>query len=279
MPGQYHYSTDTILDKAAECLDAGIDKLLLFGLPSHKDEIGSMAWNDDGITQQAIRGLKAKFPNLTIVADVCLCEYTSHGHCGAVRDGVIDNDETLELLSKTSVSLAKSGADIIAPSDMMDGRVAAIRSALDENGLVNTPIMSYSVKYASAFYGPFRAAADSAPQFGDRKTYQMDYHNVREAIKEANLDEAEGADILMVKPALSFLDVIAAVKAETSLPLAAYSVSGEYSMIKAAGAAGYIDEYAVMTETAAGIYRAGADILISYFAPELAKAIKRGDLG
>ncbi|MDR0858151.1 MAG: porphobilinogen synthase [Oscillospiraceae bacterium] len=278
MPGQYRYSPDEICAKAADCIAAGVDKLLLFGVPKHKDGEGSGAWDDDGVTQNALRSLKANFPKLLLIADVCLCEYTAHGHCGAIKNGELDNDATLELLGRTAVSLAKAGADIVAPSAMCDGQIAAVRAALDAEGFSRIPVMSYAVKYASAFYGPFRTAAASAPKFGGRGTYQMDYGNSREALKEAALDVSEGADILMVKPALAYMDVIAKVKAASNLPLAAYSVSGEYSMIKAAAKAAYGDEYALMLETAAGVYRAGADILISYFAPELANAVRRGDL-
>jgi porphobilinogen synthase len=283
MPGQYHYSPDTISAAVERCLKLGVDKVLLFGLPNHKDKQGSQAWAENGVAHQAIAVLKGEFPNLLIVSDVCLCEYTSHGHCGVLTGEVghecVDNDQTLELLSKTAVSLANAGADVIAPSDMMDGRVGAIRRALDARGFENVALLSYAVKYASAFYGPFRDAAGSAPAFGDRKSYQMDWHNVREALREAALDEAEGADMLMVKPAMSYLDVIAKVKEQSKLPLAAYSVSGEYAMMKLASTNGLIDEYAAMCEAAAGVFRAGADVLISYFAPELAGAIKKGDLG
>ncbi|MDR0906535.1 MAG: porphobilinogen synthase [Oscillospiraceae bacterium] len=279
MPGQYHYSADTVGEAVASCLDAGADKFLLFGLPEHKDETGSGAWADDGAVQNVLRTLRRDFPAALLISDACLCEYTSHGHCGVVENGKINNDKTLELLTKTAVSHARAGADIIAPSDMMDFRVGAIRAGLDGAGFEDALILSYAVKYASGFYGPFREAAKSAPAFGDRRTYQMDYHNVREALREAASDEAEGADMLMVKPTMSYLDVLAGVRAQTNLPLAAYSVSGEYAMIKTAAAAGLIDEYAVMCETAIGVYRAGADMLISYYAPELARAIRKGDIG
>ncbi|MDR0862790.1 MAG: porphobilinogen synthase [Oscillospiraceae bacterium] len=279
MPGQYHYSADTVGAAVADCVDAGVGKFLLFGLPERKDELGSGAWAEDGAVQLALRALRRDFPDALLISDVCLCEYTSHGHCGVVENGAVKNDKTLELLTKTAISHALAGADIVAPSDMMDFRVGAIRAGLDATGLTDTLILSYAVKYASGFYGPFREAAQSAPAFGDRRAYQMDYHNAREALREAALDEDEGADMLMVKPAMSYLDVIAAVRARTNLPLAAYSVSGEYAMIKSAAAAGLIDEYAVMCETAIGVYRAGADMLISYFAPEIARAIRKGDIG
>lgn len=279
MPGQYRYSLDRlgeVLDKAEKACIAGI---LYFGIPGEKDEVGSGAYAEDGIVQRALMLHKKHSPDLLAVSDVCLCEYTSHGHCGVLRDAAVDNDPTLNLLAKTALSHARAGADIVAPSDMMDGRVAAIREALDLNGFENTSIMSYAVKYASGFYGPFREAAGSAPQFGDRKSYQMDPHNVLEGLKEAAIDEAEGADMLIVKPALSYLDVIRAVKERTNLPLAGYSVSGEYAMIKAAAANGWIDEERVAIESAVSIYRAGADILISYYALELAQWMREGKLG
>lgn len=279
LPGQYHWSPDRICEAVQECVDAGVDKVILFGLPAEKDEIGSGAWAENGIVQQAVRVIKKNFPNVTVITDVCMCEYTSHGHCGILCDHYVDNDKTLEVLAKTALSHAQAGADMVAPSDMMDGRVGAIRSILDDNGYINVPIMAYSAKYASAFYGPFRDAAGSAPSFGDRRSYQMDPHNVREAIYECELDVREGADLLMVKPALSYLDVIVKARQRFDLPIAAYSVSGEYAMIKATAAAGLIDEYRIMCESALSIYRAGADILITYYAKELAEAMRKGDIG
>lgn len=279
LPGQYHWSPDRICEAVQECVDAGVDKVILFGLPAEKDEVGSGAWAENGIVQQAVRVIKKSFPDVTVITDVCMCEYTSHGHCGILCDHYVDNDKTLEVLAKTALSHAQAGADMVAPSDMMDGRVGAIRKILDENGYINVPIMAYSAKYASAFYGPFRDAAGSAPSFGDRRSYQMDPHNVREAIYECELDVREGADLLMVKPALSYLDVIVKARQRFDLPIAAYSVSGEYAMIKAAAAAGLIDEYRIMCESALSIYRAGADILITYYAKELAEAMRKGDIG
>ncbi len=279
LPGQYHWSPDRICEAVQECVDAGVDKVILFGLPAEKDEVGSGAWAENGIVQQAVRVIKKNFPNVTVITDVCMCEYTSHGHCGILCDHYVDNDKTLEVLAKTALSHAQAGADMVAPSDMMDGRVGAIRKILDDNGYINVPIMAYSAKYASAFYGPFRDAAGSAPSFGDRRSYQMDPHNVREAIYECELDVREGADLLMVKPALSYLDVIVKARQRFDLPIAAYSVSGEYAMIKAAAAAGLIDEYRIMCESALSIYRAGADILITYYAKELAEAMRKGDIG
>jgi len=266
-------------DVVEQSVEEGVNKFLLFGLPQSKDERGSAAWDEDGVVQRGLRALRARFHGITLVTDVCLCAYTTNGHCGHVKNGRIDNDGTLDTLSRVAVSHASAGADIVAPSDMMDGRIAAMRRALDADGFVNTLILSYAVKYASAFYEPFRDASDSAPAHGDRRTYQMDFHNRKEALKEAHKDAAEGADILMVKPALAYLDIIAALAAETNLPLAAYSVSGEYAMIKAAAAAGFIDEYRVMCESATAVFRAGAGILISYHARELAAAIKKGDIG
>ncbi|MEG0331912.1 MAG: porphobilinogen synthase [Clostridium sp.] len=279
MEGQFRYSIDNlhiILDKLKS---RGLYKILLFGIPGEKDEVGSGAYDENGIIQRAIGFIKENYSDMYIVTDVCLCEYTSHGHCGMLNGCSVDNDSTLELLSKTALSHVKAGADMVAPSDMMDGRVGHIRKTLDDNGFTGIPIMSYSVKYASSFYGPFREAAGSAPSFGDRKSYQMDYHNKREGIKQARLDEEMGADILMVKPALSYLDVIRDVKENTSLPLAAYSVSGEYSMIKAAAKNGYIDEMNMIGETTISIFRAGADILITYFAFEIAALIDEGRIG
>ena len=279
LAGQFRYSPDRVDQAAEEALAHGVGALLLFGLPDKKDPLGSDAYADDGVVQQGIRRLKERYPQLYLITDVCMCEYTSHGHCGILCETEVDNDATLPDLAAIAVSHARAGADMVAPSDMMDGRVSAIRHGLDAAGFQGVPIMSYAVKYASSFYGPFREAAGSAPSFGDRKGYQMDYHNVREARKEAQLDVAEGADILMVKPAMSYLDVMYQVKQETALPLAAYSVSGEYAMIKAAAAQGFIDEYGAMCESAVGVYRAGADILISYYAKEIADAMEKGDIG
>lgn len=279
MPGQYHYSLDMLPAALSEVADSGVSSILLFGIPDKKDEIGSSAWAEDGIVQKALRIGKKEVPELYYITDVCMCEYTSHGHCGALCGHDVDNDETLPLLARTALSHVEAGADMVAPSDMMDGRVAAIRTILDKNGHKETPIMSYAVKYASAFYGPFREAADSAPSFGDRKTYQMDYHNAKEGIKEALLDVEEGADLVMVKPALSYMDVIRRVSETVHVPVAAYSVSGEYAMIKAAAAKGWINEEAIVCESAASIYRAGADVLITYYAKELAKFMEEGRIG
>ena len=279
LEGQYRYSPDRVGEAVEECLKAGVTRVLLFGIPAHKDACGSSAWDENGIVQQGIRAIKEQYPECYIITDVCMCEYTSHGHCGILCGETVDNDKTLEVLSKTALSHVKAGADMVAPSDMMDGRVGAIRRTLDEAGYTNIPIMAYSAKYASAFYGPFRDAAGSAPTFGDRRGYQMDPHNRKEAIRECALDVEEGADILMVKPALSYLDVIREVSDTFDLPLCAYQVSGEYAMIKAAGAAGLIDEYRLLCESALSIYRAGANILITYFAKELAEAMRKGDMG
>lgn len=278
LSGHFYYSKDTIKHGIEHGLENNINSFLLFGLPDEKDELGSGAYDEDGVIQEAIRSIKKEYPETQIITDVCMCEYTSHGHCGIIEDEKVKNDETLEYLANIALSHIEAGADIVAPSDMMDGRVGVIRKRLDEKGYRDKPIMSYSVKYSSAFYGPFREVAKSAPSFGDRKSYQMDYHNVREAIKEAQLDIEEGADILMVKPAMSYLDVIKAVKETTNYPVCAYNVSGEYAMIKAAANAGMIDEYAVVCEVATSIFRAGADILISYHAPEIANAIMKGDI-
>ena len=271
MPGCFQMSVDELVKEAAEVQGLGIPAILLFGLPATKDEIGSEAYSAEGIVQQAVKAIKAAVKDLLIITDVCLCEYTSHGHCGIVRDGQVVNDETLRLLAQTAVSHAQAGADIIAPSDMMDGRVAAIRQALDEAGFTNTPIMSYAAKYASAFYGPFREAAECAPQFGDRRTYQMDPANAREALKEVALDLEEGADIVMVKPALAYMDIIRQVKDATDVPVAAYNVSGEYSLVKAAVGNGWIDERAVVMEILTSIKRAGADIILTYHAKDAAR--------
>jgi porphobilinogen synthase len=276
MPGQYRLSIDELLKECKDAASMGIPAVLLFGLPRDKDPRGSEAYAEDGIIQQAVRAVKDTIPDLLVVTDVCLCEYTSHGHCGVVEEGRVKNDPTLELIARTAVSHAEAGADMVAPSDMMDGRVAAIREGLDEGGFTETPIMAYSAKYASAFYGPFREAADSTPQFGDRRAYQMDPANILEAMREVALDVDEGADIVMVKPALPYLDVIARVKGEFGLPVAAYSVSGEYAMLKAAGQRGWLDEERAVLEALTGIRRAGADIIITYFAKDAARLIEQG---
>jgi len=276
MPGQFRLSIDELLKECKDAASMGIPAVLLFGIPQEKDARGSEAYAEDGIIQQAVRAVKETIPDLLVITDVCLCEYTSHGHCGVVEDGRVRNDPTLELISRTALSHVEAGADMVAPSDMMDGRVAAIREALDESGYQEAPIMAYSAKYASAFYGPFRDAAGSAPQFGDRRAYQMDPANAVEAMREVALDVDEGADIVMVKPALAYLDIISRVKAEFGLPVAAYSVSGEYAMIRAAGQLGWIDEERVMVEALTGIRRAGADIIITYFAKDLARLIEQG---
>jgi porphobilinogen synthase len=273
MPGQFQMSVDNILRECEELLNVGLYSILLFGIPAMKDEAGSGAYDADGIIQKALRAIKKEFPEMLVITDVCLCEYTSHGHCGVIENDYVQNDETLELLAKEALSHAESGADIIAPSDMMDGRVAAIRRKLDENGFTETPIMAYSAKYSSGFYGPFREAAESAPQFGDRKSYQMDFGNSDEAMREIALDIQEGADIVMVKPALSYLDIIRRAKENFNLPVAAYNVSGEYSMIKAAAERGWIDGEKIMMEVLTSIKRAGADVIITYFAKEAAKLI------
>lgn len=270
MPGIYQYSVDRLDEIIIQINQSRISGLLIFGIPKHKDELASSAYDSNGITQRAIRHIKSKYPDMLVIADVCLCEYTSHGHCGVVKDSKILNDETLPLLSKMAVSLAESGADIIAPSDMMDGRVAAIRRSLDENGFIDIPIMSYSAKFSSAYYSPFRNAAESAPCFGDRKTYQMDYANGREALREIADDISEGADIVMVKPALAYLDVIKEAS-RYEYPLAAYNVSGEYSMVKAAAQNGWIDEKSIVMENLTAIKRAGADIIITYHALDAAR--------
>jgi porphobilinogen synthase len=275
MPGVFQMSVDTIVRECADVYSLGIPAVILFGIPDHKDEVGSTAYDDNGIIQQALRAIKREVPEMFIVTDVCLCEYTSHGHCGVVRGNEILNDETLALLAKESLSHARAGADMVAPSDMMDGRVKAIRAILDENGFPALPIMAYSAKYASGFYGPFRDAAESAPKFGDRRSHQMDPANVDEAIREVALDIQEGADIVMVKPALSYLDVIRRVKDEFRMPTAAYNVSGEYSMIKAAGKMGWIDEERVMMEVLTSIKRAGADLILTYFAKDASRILKK----
>lgn len=279
MAGQYRYTIDRLLYKMEDLLDAGVDKVMLFGIPDHKDEKGSGAYAKDGIVQRGFRAIKERFPEMYLIGDVCMCEYTSHGHCGILHGQEVDNDTTLDYLAKIALSQVEAGADMVAPSDMMDGRVAAIRKLLDQNGHENVPIMSYAVKYASAFYGPFREAADSAPAFGDRKSYQMDVHNRREGVKEALMDIEEGADIIMVKPAMAFGDVIHDLKARVNVPIAAYNVSGEYCMVKTAAQMGYIDETAMMCEIAVSTFRAGADIYLTYFAKELAKCMDEGRIG
>lgn len=275
MPGTWQFPVDKLPAEIEEIVSLGIKAVLLFGLPDYKDHIGSASWQEDGVVQQAIRVIKAQASELLVIGDVCLCEYTDHGHCGYIENDCVDNDRTLELLGKQALSLAQAGCDIIAPSDMMDGRIGYIREELDSNGYQDTIIMSYAAKYASAFYGPFREAADSAPQFGDRRTYQMDGANCREALREVRLDIEEGADIVMVKPALAYLDVIKAVKEEFGFPTAAYNVSGEYSMIKGAALNGWIDEEKVMMEVLTSIKRAGADMIITYFAKAAAKVMNR----
>ena len=279
MPGQFRYSVDRLPYELERLSEAGVSNLMLFGIPAVKDPVGSQAYAEDGIVQRALREGKKRFPDLYYITDVCMCEYTSHGHCGVLCGHDVENDQTLELLSKTALSHVQAGADMVAPSDMMDGRVLAIRNKLDENGFKETPIMSYAVKYASAFYGPFRDAAGSAPAFGDRKSYQMDPHNRKEGLKEALLDVEEGADIIMVKPALSYLDIISDVAREINLPVAAYSVSGEYAMVKAAAKLGYIEEDRIICEMAVSTYRAGAEIYLTYFAKELAKFMDEGRIG
>ena len=275
MPGVHQISVDQLAAEARELQAFGVNSVILFGIPEKKDGVGSGAHNKDGIVQRAIRELKNKAPDLLVITDVCLCEYTDHGHCGFLVNNEVDNDTTLEILAQTALSHAKAGADIVAPSDMMDGRVAEIRATLDENNFEMVPIISYAVKYASAFYGPFRDAAESTPQFGDRRAYQMDPANSREALREATLDVDEGADVLMVKPALAYLDIITRLKDEFDLPLAAYQVSGEYAMIKAAEAKGWIDGKRVMQETLLAIRRAGADMIITYFAKEMARKLMK----
>ncbi len=273
MPGIYQQSIEHLVIEACEVFDLGIPAIMLFGLPEKKDALGSNAYSDDGIIQRTIAALKAELPELTVITDVCLCEYTDHGHCGVIKDGDVDNDSTLQLLAAEALSHARAGADMVAPSDMMDGRVAAIREILDANDFSHIPIMSYAVKYASGFYGPFRDAADSAPQFGDRHSYQMDPANRREALREAALDVQECADFLMVKPAMAYLDIIRDLRDHFDLPLAAYNVSGEYAMLKAAAANGWIDHDRVMLELLTGMKRAGADLIITYHAKEAARLL------
>lgn len=275
MPGVFQLSREEIVREAKECRDLGIPAIILFGIPEQKDEVGSEAFRDDGVVQRAIEAVKKDCPEMVVVTDVCLCEYTSHGHCGIIGKGDVDNDATLEVLAREALSHARAGADIVAPSDMMDGRVAAIRETLDDNDFQHIPIMSYAAKYASAFFGPFREAAESTPQFGDRRSYQMDPANAVEALREVRLDVEEGADIVMVKPALPYLDIIALVRDEFDLPVAAYNVSGEYAMVKAAAAKGWIDGERVMMESLLSIRRAGAKMILTYFAKEAAGLLKR----
>ena len=275
MPGQFQLSVDKLAEEAKEIHGLGIPAVILFGIPEHKDELGTDAYADNGIVQQAIREIKKTVPGLMVITDVCLCEFTSHGHCGFIEKGDVDNDQTIDLLAREAVSHAKAGADMVAPSDMMDGRVAAIREALDEEGYDDIPIMAYSAKYSSAYYGPFREAAESTPQFGDRRSYQMDPANSDEALRETELDIAEGADIVMVKPALAYLDIIRRLKDEFDHPIAAYNVSGEYAMVKAAEKAGWIDGERVMMETLLSMKRAGADIILTYFAKDAARVLGR----
>ena len=279
MTGQYRYSLDRLPYKLEQLAKAGVGSVMFFGIPDHKDEVGSGAYACDGIIQRALEKAKKEVPDLYYIGDVCMCEYTSHGHCGILKGDYVDNDLTLDKLAQIAVSQVQAGADMVAPSDMMDGHIAAIREGLDKNGFVTTPIMSYAVKYASAFYGPFRDAAGSAPAFGNRKSYQMDYHNRREGIKEAMLDIEEGADIIMVKPAMSYLDMVREIKDLTDVPMAAYSVSGEYAMVKAAAKLGYVDEAAILCEMAASAYRAGVDIYMSYYAKEIAHFMDEGRIG
>jgi porphobilinogen synthase len=276
MPGVAQLSVDRAAKECAEVGSLGIPAVILFGIPEEKDAMGSEAYADSGVVQQAIRAVKEKVPEMVVITDVCLCEYTDHGHCGIIKNGDVDNDSTLELLAKEALSHARAGADIIAPSDMMDGRVGALRKALDANGFTRTPIMAYAAKYASGFYGPFREAAESTPQFGDRRSYQMDPANSDEALREVEMDIREGADIVMVKPAMAYLDIIYRVKQEFGYPVAAYNVSGEYSMIKAAGQNGWIDEPRIMMEVLLAIRRAGADMILTYFAKDAAKLLHKG---
>ncbi len=275
MPGQFHLSIDNLLKVVREAFELGIPAILLFGIPDKKDALGTGAYAKDGIVQTATRAVKDALPEVAVITDVCLCQYTDHGHCGVVEGNTIDNDASLDLLAQVALSHARAGADMVAPSDMMDGRVAEIRDVLDENNFSNIPIMAYSAKYCSAFYGPFREAADSAPKFGDRRTYQMDPANAIEAIREASMDVEEGADIIMVKPALPYLDIICRIREEIDLPLAAYNVSGEYAMIKAAEKMGWMDGSRVMMETLTAIKRAGADLILTYFAVDAARLLNR----
>jgi porphobilinogen synthase len=275
MPGNYQQSIDNLVKDCEEVHGLGIPAVILFGIPEHKDELGTEAYSDEGIVQLAIKAIKNKLPDLMVITDVCMCEYTNHGHCGVIKNGHVENDATLELLAKEALSHAKAGADMVAPSDMMDGRVGAIREALDDSGFENTPVMAYAAKYASGFYGPFREAAESTPQFGDRRSYLMDPSNGREALREVELDIEEGAVIVMVKPALSYLDIISQVKQEFNMPVAAYNVSGEYSMVKAAAKLGWIDGDRVMMEILTSIKRAGADMILTYHAKEAAKLLNK----
>lgn len=279
LPGQFQLSIDRLLEAAREAYGLGIPAVILFGVPDRKDALGTSAYAADGIVQRAVRALKDKIPDLAVITDVCLCQYTDHGHCGIVEQGRVHNDATLELLARTAVSHAKAGADLVAPSDMMDGRVGEIREALDENGFEEVAILAYSAKYCSAFYGPFRTAADSAPKFGDRRGYQMDPANALEALREVTMDIEEGADIVMVKPALAYLDIIQRVRQEFDCPVAAYNVSGEYAMIKAAEERGWLDGTRAMMETLTAIKRAGADLILTYFAPEAARHLRAGGAG
>jgi porphobilinogen synthase len=271
LPGMSRWTVEGVVREVEELVRGGVQAIMLFGIPSEKDEQATGAWEDDGIVQQALRALRPRFPELVLLTDVCLCEYTSHGHCGVIVDGEVHNDQSLELLARTAVSHVEAGADVVAPSDMMDGRVAAIRTALDDGGFDSTPIIAYSAKYASAFYGPFREAADSTPSFGDRRGYQMDPANVREALRECELDVDEGADAIMIKPALPYLDVIRAAREAFDVPLAAYNVSGEYAMVKAAARAGWLDERQAALESLTAIKRAGADLIVSYWTKDLAQ--------
>lgn len=279
MPGTHQFSVDLLVFEAKEIMALGIPGVILFGIPEHKDEMGTEAYSDEGVVQQAVREIKKSAPDLLVITDVCLCEYTSHGHCGVVKEGHILNDATLKLLAKEAVLHAKAGADIVAPSDMMDGRVSAIRAALDREGFEHIPILSYAAKYASGLYGPFREAAEATPQFGDRRSYQMDPANSREAMREVSLDIEEGADIIMVKPALAYLDIISRIRDRWDIPVAAYNVSGEYAMVKAAGRLGWIDEKRVMMEVLTSIKRAGADLILTYFAKEAAIALSEAKKG
>ena len=275
LPGHYHFSPDTIVKAAEDAYNLGIPAVILFGLPNKKDPLGTSAYDKNGVVQQTIKSIKSKVPDLVVITDVCLCQYTDHGHCGFIEGNTVDNDASLDLLARVALSHAQSGADMVAPSDMMDGRVAEIRGILDDNDFSHVPIMSYAAKYCSAYYGPFREAADSAPQFGDRKTYQMDPPNAQEAIREATMDVEEGADIIMVKPALPYLDIICRIRNEIDLPMAAYNVSGEFAMIKAAEEKGWIDGPKVMMETLIAIKRAGADMILTYFAVEAAQQLRK----
>ncbi len=277
MPDQYQFSVDTVVKEAEELWSLGIPSIILFGLPDRKDSVGSRSWADDGIVQMAVSAIKDRLPEIVVITDVCLCEYTDHGHCGVIKDNDVDNDATLELLARQAVSHARAGADFVAPSDMMDGRVAAIRASLDEESFENIGIISYGVKYASGFYGPFRDAAESTPLFGDRSSYQMDPANAVEAVKEAELDMEEGADIIMIKPAMSYLDIVRRVREISLIPVAAYSVSGEYAMVKAAEMKGWIDGPRVMMEMLVSIKRAGADLILTYFAKEAAELLRNGN--